>query len=208
MKSVVAIAAALALVSTFASSSASSAVPADAKLVKPLQSGQQAPSFAARKPDGTPFRFDAKQLTKPVVMIFYRGGWCPYCNTQLGQLNKAEPELMKLGYDVLFFSADKPELLYPSLKDQSIKYTLLSDATMEAARAFGIAFKVDDATVAQYKKFGIDLEVASGQTHHELPVPAVFVIDKQGVIRFSYANPDYKVRLEADKIVSAAREAL
>jgi len=111
----------------------------------------------------------------------------------LGQLHTAEPELLAMGYDVLFLSADKPELLYSSLKDQSIKYTLLSDASTVVARAFGIAFRVDDATLTRYKTAGVDLEVASGYTHHQLPVPAVFVIDKQGIIRFTYANWCLKV---------------
>ncbi len=85
------------------------------------------------------------------------------------------------------------------------QFTLLSDASMSAARAFGIAFRVDDATFARYKSFGIDLEAASGQTHHELPVPAVFILDRAGVIRFAHANPDYTVRLAAEPLLEAAR---
>ena len=208
MKAVPAFVVSFALLGPLVSAAAASAVPNDASQVKPLQPGLQAPAFVARRPDGQAFNFDSRRLEKPVVMIFYRGGWCPYCNAHLGQLGEAEPELVRMGYEVLFLSADKPELLYPSLKDPSIKYTILSDAAMDAARAFGIAFRVDDATVAQYRQYGIDLEAASGRTHHELPVPAVFVIDRRGVIRFTYANPDYKTRLEGDKIVAAARSAL
>ena len=158
MKAVPAFVVSFALLGPLVSAAAASAVPNDASQVKPLQPGLQAPAFVARRPDGQAFNFDSRRLEKPVVMIFYRGGWCPYCNAHLGQLGEAEPELVRMGYEVLFLSADKPELLYPSLKDPSIKYTILSDAAMDAARAFGIAFRVDDATVAQYRQYGIDLD--------------------------------------------------
>lgn len=185
-----------------------SAVPDDPSKVQPLEAGKRAPAFTVRTATGEPFRFDPKALQKPAVVIFYRGGWCPYCNTHLGQLRTAEPQLMEMGYDVLFMSADRPELLRPSLKEKDINYTLLSDANMNAARAFGVAFRVDDATVKQYKKYNIDLEATSGATHHELPVPAVFIIDRSGTIRFAHWNPDYKVRLSGEEIVAAAREAI
>lgn len=186
----------------------SPAVPNDPSRVKPLQVGVAAPPFDVRTATGEPFHFEPKSLQKPTVLIFYRGGWCPYCNAHLGQLRTAEPQLISMGYDVLFLSADRPELLRPSLKEKGITYTLLSDANMHAARAFGIAFRVDDATVQQYKKFNIDLEATSGATHHELPVPAIFIVDRDGTIRFAYWNPDYKVRLNGEELLAAARGAL
>jgi peroxiredoxin len=187
---------------------AESMVPSDAKNIKPLTVGASAPAVTLRKADGSRFDFRPDKLTQPVMIIFYRGGWCPYCNTQLGQLSKLEGPLQELGYQVLFFSADKPELLYASLKDPTIKYTLLSDNKMAGARAFGVAFRVDSTTVEQYKKFGVDLEKASGESHHELPVPSVFIVDNNGIIRFSYANPDYRVRIPNDELLAAARRAV
>jgi peroxiredoxin len=183
-------------------------VPIDPSKVKPLQSGAAAPAFDVRTATGEPFNFNPKSLQKPALLIFYRGGWCPYCNAHLGELRKAERELISMGYDVLFLSADRPEALRPSLKEKDLNYTLLSDAQMNAARAFGIAFRVDDATVQKYKQYNIDLEAASGATHHELPVPAIFIIDRSGVIRFAHWDPDYKVRMKGDEILTAARAAL
>ncbi len=186
---------------------ASPAVPTDPTQVKPVQPGAPAPAFDARTVSGEPFHFDPAKLQKPALLIFYRGGWCPYCNAHLSALRTAEAELESLGYDVLFLSADRPERLQPSLKEKDLNYTLLSDARMNAARAYGIAFRVDDATVQQYKKFNIDLEATSGETHHELPVPAVFIVDRNGVVRYSHWNPDYKVRLSGDELIKAARAA-
>ncbi len=86
-------------------------------------------------------------------------------------------------------------------------YTLLSDATMGAAYAYGIAYKVDKATVDRYKGYGIDLEAASGQSHLELPVPAVFVYDASGAMTFQYVNPDHKTRVPANVLLAAVRAA-
>lgn len=182
--------------------------PTDPKDVKPLTVGARAPAFAARTVQGEPFRFDPGSLQQPVLLIFYRGGWCPYCNAHLGQLRTVEPKLVGMGYEVLFLSADRPELLRSSLKEKDLPYTILSDAEMHAARAFGTAFRVDDATVQRYKEWNIDLEKASGQTHHELPVPAVFIVDRGGIIRFAHWNPDYKVRLNPEELLTAATAVL
>jgi peroxiredoxin len=181
--------------------------PTDPAKVRPLATGSRAPAFTARTPAGESFRFDPQSLAKPALLIFYRGGWCPYCNAHLGQLRKVHPKLIEMGYEVLFLSADRPELLVASLKEKDLPYTILSDARMQAARAFGIAFRVDDATVQRYKEFGLDLEEASGETHHELPVPAVFIVDRSGTIRFAHWNPDYKVRIDPEELLDAAGAA-
>ena len=83
---------------------------------------------------------------------------------------------------------------------------MLSDSTTEAAQAFGLAFQIDDETFKMFKGYGIDLEDASGEDHHILPVPALFIVDTDGVIRFDYINPDYKVRIDPEKVLEAAQE--
>ena len=184
---------------------AHAAVPSDPAQVTPLKVGVAAPAFTVRNPDGSDHVFDPKHLKKPVVLIFYRGGWCPFCNAHLGALKKIEPDLLRLGYDLAFLSTDKPEILYSSLKEPDIHYTLLSDARMTASRAFGLAYRLDDATYQKYKTFGLDLEATQGETHHELPIPAVYIIDRKGVIRFAHSDPDYKVRLAPEPLLAAAK---
>ena len=182
-------------------------VPSDAAKVVPLPVGSKMPATVVRNADGTERHLGPGPLTRPTILIFYRGGWCPYCNRHLGALKQVEPDLIKLGYDVLFLSADRPELLYSSLKEPNIHYTLLSDASMNAARAYRVAFRLDADALAEYRRYGVDIEAASGQTHHELPVPAVFIIDRSGVIRFVHANPDYTTRISPDALLDAARSA-
>ena len=141
------------------------------------------------------------------MLIFYRGGWCPYCNAHLKDLRSAVPQVAAMGIDVLFLSTDRPEILRSSLKEP-VDYHLLSDNEVNAARAFGIAFRMDDATYAKYKTYGLDLEESQGAKHHELPVPAVFIVDRSGTIRFAHTNADYTQRLPAQQVLDAARTAM
>jgi peroxiredoxin len=195
------------LIGLFATSVAFAAmaeVPNDPVQVQPLSVGTRAPSFAAQAVDGKIRTFSPDSYRKPTIVIFYRGGWCPYCNTQLSDLRMVEPKLRARGFEIVFLSTDQPKLLYSSLKATDIHYTLLSDSHLEAARAFHVAYHVDDGTLAKMREYGVDLEASTGTTLHELPVPSVFVIDTLGTIRYVYSNPDYKVRLGADALWAAA----
>ena len=187
-------------------------VPTDANDVKPLLPGMTIPDMHVLNVKGEAITIAAKNLKKPFVITFYRGGWCPYCNAQLAQMRNAEKELLEMGFDVYFISPDKPEYLIESLKDKKLKkdisYTLLSDPSMQVAQDFGIAFKLDDKTVEKYKKWNIDLEKSSGYKHHYLPVPSTYLVNKKGIIQFQYSNPNYKVRLESDLLLAAAKSYL
>ena len=183
------------------------AVPDDPAGVAPLAVGAMAPAFTAREVNGQDFHFDPKALRSPVLIIFYRGGWCPYCNTHLKDLRQVEPQIRALGYQVLFLSTDRPELLYSSLQEK-VTYHILSDASMQAARAFGVAYRLDANTLKNLQTYGIDLEGTQGTTNHELPVPSVFIVDRGGVVRFRHYNADYKVRLDAASVLDAANSAL
>lgn len=173
-----------------------------AEETKPLFAGVVAPSFTARNADGSDFVFDPGELDRPAMLIFYRGGWCPYCNRHLAELRHVVPELEERGMDVYFLSADSPDNLASALHGdvEGLDYTLLSDAKLGAAEAFGLAFRVSDDYYQQAKEYGLDLEEASGETHHALPIPAAYLIDAAGMIRFAHTNPDYTVRLSAEEL--------
>ncbi|TDJ00934.1 MAG: methyltransferase domain-containing protein [Deltaproteobacteria bacterium] len=125
----------------------------------------------------------------------------------MGQLQKIESQLVELGYKIIAISPDQPDKLRATIRKHDLAYLLLSDSKMIAARAFGIAFRVDAATLDRYRGFGIDLQAASGEKHQLLPVPSVFVVGTDAVIRFRYSNPDYTVRIEPDALLEAARAA-
>ena len=179
---------------------------AAADQVRPLLPGMSAPLIEVLDVEGNPVRIEPSELKQPMVLTFYRGGWCPYCNMHLSELRKAEQALQEMGFQVVFISADKPELLYDSLQVEDIDYQLYSDAPLTVAQAFGVAFRVDAEKLDRYAQFGHDLNAASGQNHNALPVPATFIIGTDGRVQFSYANPDYTVRL-SPKVLLAAAEA-
>ena len=173
----------------------------------PLEVGDKLPSGTVFAGNGE--RVEIKNLLaqKPTVLIFYRGGWCPFCNRHLSAIVDIIPELDQMGVQLVAISPDRYQILNAKKKLSDLPYQLLSDSSMEWTRKLGIAFQVPDALVGKYKKsHNIDLEADSGETHHLLPHPSVFVADKDGVIQFSHVNENYRVRLEPEKILEAARQ--
>ena len=173
--------------------------------VQPLLIGMKAPGFTVQDVENQTFRFESGAQDKPIVLTFFRGGWCPYCNLHLAELRLAEKQLKEMGFSIWFISIDKPEFLLESLDDPDIGYSLYSDSSLSATRAFGLAFRVDDELNERYLSYDIDLEKASGETHHVLPAPATYIIGMDGLINFAYINPDYKVRLHPDVLLAAAK---
>jgi peroxiredoxin len=169
-----------------------------------LQPGTGVPAVTVNDIEGRPVDLQALIRSKPTVLVFYRGSWCPYCMRHLAALGEVQQQIVAAGFQLVAISADQPAVLKGTPNREKLGYVLLSDATMTAGRAFGITFQVPDELVTKYKRdYHVDLEGASGQTHHLLPHPSVFVIDRAGVIRFTHVNPDYKVRLTGAEILQA-----
>jgi peroxiredoxin len=182
--------------------------PSSPQKIRPVLIGAAVPDVTLETVAGEQFDLKKSLTDKPGVIIFYRGGWCPFCNRHLAQLQEIQSKLVDLGYQVLAISPDQPTKLAESQEKIKPSYTLLSDRHMTAASAFGITFRVDDATLVKYRGYGINLETASGENHHLLPVPSVFIVGKDGKIGFTYVNPDYKVRIDPDVLLAAAKAVL
>lgn len=179
---------------------------ASAASAQPIAAGTPLPDATVRTASGQAVTLRTATGGRPSVLIFYRGGWCPYCTKHLAALAEIEADLQAAGFQLLALSPDRPAKLREKPSHAGLGYTLLSDSKAEAAQALGIAFRVEDALVKTYKEqYGIDLEADSGETHHLLPHPAVFIVDAGGVVRFAHVNPDYKLRLSGDEILAAAR---
>lgn len=180
----------------------------DAKSARPLSVGATAPDAQLRAPDGATLSLATLLTEKPTVLVFYRGGWCPYCNKQLAELAAFEPQFLELGFQIIAVSSDAPAGLAPTAEKNKTAYRLLSDRAMSAASAYGVAFRADPATVTRYRNNKIELAPIPGDTSaHWLPVPTVFVIGRDRVIRFTASNPDIKIRLAASELLAAARSA-
>lgn len=183
-------------------------VPERAEDVEPVTEGVAAPAKVLRTVDGEPVDLAERYRNGPTMLLFYRGGWCPYCNEQLGHLAEADATLAEMGVQILAVSPDRPAKLRETQIDDGQSYRLLSDSDMALAQAFGVAFRVADETVDQYRGFGVDLAEIAGEAHHLLPVPAVYLIDRDGVIRFAHWDADYRERLTAEALIEAAQQVV
>lgn len=176
-------------------------IPQKPEDISPLLIGETIPDRSLKSIDNQLVSLKSEVAKKPTVLVFYRGGWCPFCDRQLSELRTLEPDLAKMGYQLIAISTDSPENLKHTLDKNQLTYTLLSDADVSVAKAFGLAFTAPAAYSATLEKG------SNGQnTEKLLPVPAVFLLNQEGVIKFEYINPNFKERISA-KLLKAAAEA-
>ncbi|MCZ7646459.1 MAG: AhpC/TSA family protein [Planctomycetota bacterium] len=169
---------------------------------KGLAVGDRVPAVTVKQADGKEVNLAEAIKAKPALLIFYRGGWCPFCHRHLAALQEIAGELEKAGYQILAVSPETPEDLPKTAEKSKAGYTLLSDTSLAASKAFKLAFKMDDATIEKYKKYKFDLSAH----HWILPAPAVYVVGTDGKIAFAHVNPDYKSRLDNAAILAAAKK--
>ncbi len=176
---------------------------------KPLPVGAAVPSALVTTLDGTELDLAQVVAGKPTLLVFYRGSWCPYCNKHLAALQEIEAELLALGYQILAISPDGAAGLQTTADKNHLNYRLLSDQAMKASAAFGLAFRIDPVMVEKYKGYGITLPLVPGESDIRwLPVPAAYLIGRDGQVKFVYTNADYKTRITAADLLAAAKAAL
>lgn len=180
-----------------------------AENVTPLMSGQEIPDVAVKRPDGSAVNLRELVKDKPAVILFYRGGWCPYCNAQLADFRAVEQKISDLGYQILTISTDSVARLQSQKFDTDYKAQVLSDHDLNATRGFGIGFFLDGDTAKKYRgALGDVFASLPGDDRIVLPAPAVYIADQSGLIHFQYVNPDYKVRVDPELVYHAAKLAL
>ena len=168
----------------------------------PLKVGEEIPdvSIANDKKESIPLSNVIGD--KPTVIVFYRGAWCGYCTKHLAELNDIENEIELLGYQIIGVTVDQADKLEESSSRAETEIEVYSDSKLEAINAFGLDWKLDDTLFEKYKtKFNLDLEEWSGEAHHSLPVPSIYVI-KENKVAFQYVNPNYKVRLKPETLLA------
>lgn len=174
----------------------------DPKATQPLEVGATVPDVEITGIDGKVVKMSSLYQSKPLVVVFFRGGWCPICIRHTQELIKVYPKVQEFGAELIGVSPDAVANSKSNHEKNASPFPFYSDAQVAASQAFGLAFRVDDQTFKKYKGFGIDLESASGHQHHALPIPAVYVINQEGKIVFAHSDPDYRQRLEPNKILS------
>ena len=184
-------------------------VAADAQAARPIAVGASVPTLTLKTSDGADFDLAAALAAKPSLLIFYRGGWCPFCNTQLAELQSYQDKFLALGYQIFAVSPDAPGSMPATVEKNHLGYTLLSDVAMQASSAFGIAWRVEAASAERFAARGITLAPVPGEAGaFWLPVPAVFVVRPPGVVAHVFSDPNFRVRPPAAEIFAAAEAAL
>lgn len=166
-------------------------VPADSpEAVRPLGVGQALPAAEVIGADGRTVSLASLVADKPTILIFYRGGWCPFCNAHLAALAEIELDLRKLGFQIIGITPDSADKLAATAKETKARYRLVSDRAMQAAGAMGVAFRLSAEAGARYQGNGIDVPPAPDGQGFWQPVPAAFIVSRDGVVRFTYHDAD------------------
>lgn len=166
--------------------------------ISPLLIGEQIPNLILKSVDGNDVNLSEIFSKKKTILVFYRGGWCPYCNLQLAALGQSENELLELGYQIIAVSPDSPKNLKVTGEKEDLNYLLLSDSKGELTKAVGIAFQAPATYESMLSKS------SDGFNTSFLPVPAVFILNEKGEIQFEHITPDYKNRISDELLLAAA----
>ena len=168
-----------------------------------IKVGEKAPDFVLNNALGQPVNLTAQLKQGPVILVFYRGAWCPFCNMHLHVLQKSLPEFDKYGAQLITVTPQMPDKSVEQFKQKGYPFEVLSDLDSKVMKAYRLYFELPDELVDVYKKHGLDIETFNGKGRNVLPVPGTFVIDTDGIVRAMHADTDYKQRMEPAAIIEA-----
>ena len=176
------------------------------KSILKLTAGEKAPNFSLSNAVGETSSLNSLLEKGKVVLTFYRGSWCPYCNLQLNQYQQVLEEIKSLGANLVAISPQTPDESLNIKEKNELKFEVLSDNGNIVAKQFTTVFKNGETPIETMKALGIDFDGHYADDSQELPVPAVFIIDKDGTISFAKAiDGDYRNRVEASDIINALK---
>jgi peroxiredoxin len=138
------------------------------------------------------------------LVVFYRGGWCPYCNFQIRELSQSYDDFKALGVSLVAISVDRPDAAAVTRKAYEVPFPVLSDPDLKAHEAFNVVLQLDTASVARLAKYGHEIEKWSGKDHHKMAVPAVFLV-RDGKVAWAHVARDYKTRPSTEQLLTAVK---
>ena len=171
-------------------------------LDKALNVGDKAPNFTLNNALNQPVSLYNTLENGPVVLTWYRGGWCPYCNITLHHLQEHLPEFKKAGATLLALTPELPDNSLNTSEKNNLEFTVLSDISNTVGKTYGVVFELTKEVASIYQD-GFGLNEKNGDNSNELPLAATYVIDKKGIIQYAFLDAEYKERAESKEIVSA-----
>jgi len=172
-----------------------------------LKIGDQAPAIVL--PNATGKAVDVGTLLKrgPVIVTFYRGGWCPYCNLELRAFQKILPEIEAAGAGLVAISPEKPDDTLSTAEKNALSFEVLSDVGQKIGRAFGLVYTFSDELKRAYQEFGLNIPAMNGSDEWALPISATYIIGRGGTIVYAYTDPDYRDRADPDEVLMFLKRA-
>ncbi len=164
--------------------------------------GDAAPDFTLKNALGEEVSLYAYLKQGPVVLMWYRGGWCPYCNITLHRMQQELPNFKSSGANLIALTPELPDKSLTTTEKHQLEFEVLSDVGNIVAKQYGIVFKLTDPVAESYQN-GFDLHSYNGDESNELPLAATYVIDTDGIIRYAFLDADYKNRAEPQDIIDA-----
>lgn len=171
-----------------------------------LPLGARMPTLSLPDAFGNNISLQSLNAFSSLVIVFYRGGWCPYCNLALREWQRLLPLLHKAGGQLVAISAQTPEHSVSTIEKNQLSFTVLSDSNFEAARAFGLAFEMAPELIALHASVDNDLPTIHGNGQWMLPVPASYLIGKDGLVKYAHVDADYRRRAEPSEIIALLKD--
>jgi peroxiredoxin len=172
-----------------------------------LKAGDRAPPVVLTNAKGTTVDIKSLLGRGPVVVTFYRGGWCPYCNLELRAFQQLLPEIKAAGASLVAISPEKPDDTLSTAEKNALDFEVLSDVGQKVGRAFGLVYSFSDELKWAYREFGLDIPGKNGADEWALPISATYVIGQDGQIIYAYTDADYRDRAEPAEVLKVLREA-
>jgi len=169
--------------------------------------GAKAPDFSLPDPRGVAVTLSTLMQKGPVVVTFYRGGWCPFCDLQLRAYQRVLPAIRERGAELVALSPQTPDYALSDVEKKELAFPVLTDARNRVAREYGLVFELSDVLKRLQEGFGNPIPKFNGDDSWQLPMPGTFVVDRSGVVRLAHVDPDYTRRLEPAAILDALRGA-
>jgi peroxiredoxin len=171
-----------------------------------LKLGDKLPDFELENSIGEKINSYDLLSNGPLVISFYRGKWCPYCNLEIQAYQEVLPEIRDLGAQLVGISPELPDNSMSLVEKYSLKFEILSDIDNKLANKFGLTYYVEKELQEAYKNLGIDLVSSQGNSNYELPVPATYVVNSNGTIVLAFIDTDYTKRLDPSEVIETLKE--
>lgn len=165
--------------------------------------GQQIPNIALPNANGKTVNIQEELKNNKVVLTFYRGGWCPYCNLELKALQEKLGEIEAKGAKLIAISPESPDNSLSTTEKNALSFDILTDTNNEVARSLGLVYELPQNLISLYHEFGINLEQSQGMQSNELPIAATYIINQDGIIDYDFIEEDYKLRAEPAAVIAA-----